>query len=118
MPGRVDGCVCRGVCACACVCAGRGLKIRAWERQIELYREKVAESGAAAEPAATATAAAAAEEEEEEECALCFMAYEDCVVTPCNHRFCRDCVSPWVAEHETCPMCATHTPGLKPGPGI
>lgn len=82
-------------------------QVRAWERQIELYHEKVAESGA---PHVTShglvpAPAPASDEDEDDECILCFMAYEDCVVTPCKHIFCRDCISPWVEVHETCPMC-------------
>jgi len=29
----------------------------------------------------------------------------DNVYLPCKHAFCKECIKPWVAEHDSCPAC-------------
>lgn len=43
-----------------------------------------------------------------DECAVCIdkLGEGDTVRTlPCNHKFHKDCIDPWIAEHGTCPTC-------------
>lgn len=38
-------------------------------------------------------------------CVVCQGVLEDPLqLTPCEHTFCRVCISPWVAEKSTCPI--------------
>ena len=49
---------------------------------------------------------------EDGECVICqedFRAGERCIVLPCNkeypHIFHKDCIMPWISNHDTCPTC-------------
>ena len=74
------------------------------------------EAEVAEEEAAVVVAAAAAEEEEEEEedeeedeCPVCLGTNPSDVVLPCGHHFCRLCITEWVRDNGTCPMCRAAT---------
>lgn len=45
------------------------------------------------------------------ECSICLEDLDDTVlpktVLPCAHRFHDDCIDPWLARHNTCPLCQT-----------
>ena len=52
--------------------------------------------------------------EEEDECPICVGSLTDNVVlTSCNHKFHRGCVTPWLNSHRTCPMCRNINPTLR-----
>ena len=47
-------------------------------------------------------------EESKEPCTVCQDAVESGAITltmPCNHSFHKDCLLPWLKEHNTCPIC-------------
>lgn len=42
-------------------------------------------------------------------CCVCYSAFETKTVTKCcKNSFCLGCISTWLAEHNTCPMCKAH----------
>lgn len=43
--------------------------------------------------------------EEEFQCSICSMVFENPVETPCDHAFCKDCITRWLSNSETvCPI--------------
>eukprot|EP01062_Namystynia_karyoxenos_P036559 TRINITY_DN26639_c0_g1_i1.p1 TRINITY_DN26639_c0_g1~~TRINITY_DN26639_c0_g1_i1.p1 ORF type:complete len:515 (+),score=139.16 TRINITY_DN26639_c0_g1_i1:88-1545(+) len=55
------------------------------------------------------------------ECAIChYPSFSDMVVTTCDHVFHEHCVSPWLRDHGSCPMCRAALPSgpsaFKPVP--
>ena len=38
-------------------------------------------------------------------CVICFQLPNNPVALKCNHCFCRQCVSRWLKENNTCPIC-------------
>ncbi|KAL5997772.1 hypothetical protein ACLOJK_008702 [Asimina triloba] len=52
-----------------------------------------------------------AEEEDDndgKECTICleeFIANQRVLITPCNHMFHKECITPWVKSHGKCPVC-------------
>ena len=52
---------------------------------------------------------AGASAESSGDCIVCLLEYEDGDemrrLLPCNHRFHKACIDPWLADHETCPVC-------------
>ncbi|KAJ3683376.1 hypothetical protein LUZ60_013603 [Juncus effusus] len=45
--------------------------------------------------------------EEEKDCSICLEAFtrnEQVLVTPCQHMFHSDCITPWVKSHGNCPL--------------
>ncbi len=66
-------------------------------------------------PAAALPASSAPPSEEEDECPICLGTNEiDCIVRPCNHEFCETCITGWLQNNDTCPLCRadieTHQP--------
>ena len=59
-----------------------------------------------------------APEEEEDECSICMAPLTDtAVLTRCNHKFHRACITPWLNSHDTCPLCRNENPTpLVPAP--
>ena len=45
--------------------------------------------------------------EEPVTCGICYneLSTKNCVVTPCNHRFCNSCFFTWLDKKETCALC-------------
>jgi len=43
--------------------------------------------------------------EQSKECPLCYADFRNPVETPCEHRFCFECINMWFWSHRTCPMC-------------
>jgi len=41
-------------------------------------------------------------------CVICTDLFEQPVVTPCNHTFCRDCIEHHLRNSPTCPLCKAH----------
>ncbi|XP_062395763.1 E3 ubiquitin-protein ligase NRDP1 [Sardina pilchardus] len=41
-------------------------------------------------------------------CSVCRCVCEDAVMSPCEHVFCRACISAWLSQHSTCPEDRTH----------
>lgn len=39
------------------------------------------------------------------ECSVCFENCDDCVITQCNHTFCKLCITTWKSVQNTCPLC-------------
>jgi hypothetical protein len=47
-------------------------------------------------------------------CSICYEPWTNkTVVQGCNHDFCFDCITPWVKEHTTCPICRGNVTGLR-----
>ena len=47
-------------------------------------------------------------DEEGKRCAIClddFEAGQEVMLTPCNHMFHEDCITPWMKSHSQCPVC-------------
>lgn len=44
-------------------------------------------------------------EKTREECPMCYEQLTNPVTTPCKHIYCRECISTWLSEHTSCPMC-------------
>ncbi len=43
-----------------------------------------------------------------EVCTICCDSFEfgdEVVILPCNHCFCKECITPWITAHHTCPCC-------------
>lgn len=43
-----------------------------------------------------------------EECSICSNAFElhdEIIILPCDHCFCKECITPWITDHRTCPCC-------------
>lgn len=49
-------------------------------------------------------------EMDEKECAICQDELHDPVKLPCNHVFCDVCISEWLDENKTCPICRVTIP--------
>lgn len=47
----------------------------------------------------------ASTEGSEEDCAVCLLARQKPLCLPCGHKFCCDCVEPWLRRCGLCPMC-------------
>ena len=43
--------------------------------------------------------------EERRPCTICLQPFETGVITICAHEFCKECISIWMTEHRSCPMC-------------
>ncbi|KAL9052532.1 MAG: hypothetical protein Q9162_005336 [Coniocarpon cinnabarinum] len=43
--------------------------------------------------------------DERRPCIICLQPFEVGVLTVCAHEFCKDCISIWMSDHKTCPMC-------------
>lgn len=43
----------------------------------------------------------------EMECSICLDMMENPVVTPCSHWFCRECITSWLDQKDTCSLCRT-----------
>jgi hypothetical protein len=39
------------------------------------------------------------------ECPICYDKQHDTCVYPCMHSFCKSCISTWMNNNFTCPMC-------------
>ncbi|XP_053210400.1 uncharacterized protein LOC128394153 [Panonychus citri] len=37
-------------------------------------------------------------------CPICMSVFKDPVTTKCRHTYCRECISEWLARHQTCPL--------------
>lgn len=47
-------------------------------------------------------------DESEMECYVCQETYEvgsTCLKLPCSHCFHKECIHPWLKDHNTCPVC-------------
>lgn len=47
------------------------------------------------------------------DCAICkdsFVKNEKLILLPCNHKFHKDCIMPWLQRHNTCPVCRYQFP--------
>ena len=43
---------------------------------------------------------------EEDKCSICMSNIEDkCYITPCNHKYHKECIDKWKERNNTCPMC-------------
>ena len=40
-----------------------------------------------------------------EDCSICLREITDPISGLCSHRFCRECICPWLENHNTCPLC-------------
>jgi hypothetical protein len=40
-------------------------------------------------------------------CSICLSNCVDKITTTCNHTFCRQCISQWTTNNNTCPNCRT-----------
>lgn len=38
-------------------------------------------------------------------CSICIEQFEQPMVTPCGHQFCKECILGWLSSKNTCPMC-------------
>jgi len=45
------------------------------------------------------------EKNEKKQCPICYQEYTDVVKTPCDHIFCKNCISSWIETNHTCPCC-------------
>ena len=43
--------------------------------------------------------------EERRPCTICMQPFESGVLTVCAHEFCKDCISLWMSQHHSCPVC-------------
>lgn len=43
--------------------------------------------------------------DESKQCAICMGDFENAVQGGCAHMFCRECITKWLEEHNTCPLC-------------
>ena len=43
--------------------------------------------------------------DEGRQCAICMGDFEQAVQGACRHVFCRECISRWLADHNSCPLC-------------
>eukprot|EP00667_Euglena_gracilis_P029880 EG_transcript_40342 len=41
-------------------------------------------------------------------CVICMDLFQDPVVTPCNHSFCRPCIEQHLRNSSSCPLCKMH----------
>lgn len=46
------------------------------------------------------------ENDDDKECAICYEVMKEATVLPCGHKFCDNCVQPWIKEKGTCPTCS------------
>ncbi|ETO03643.1 hypothetical protein RFI_33759, partial [Reticulomyxa filosa] len=46
-----------------------------------------------------------------EECPVCTEVMEDPFITPCKHLFCFGCISAWVHQTRSCPLCRSEIKG-------
>ena len=52
----------------------------------------------------------------------CYICLEKCkegkdsVELPCKHAFCRDCLTNWIKEHDSCPVCRVKLDQNRPRP--
>ena len=44
------------------------------------------------------------------DCPVCLEKIQDESITPCNHKFCKECLTEWNRTHRTCPMCRQPLP--------
>ena len=70
----------------------------------------VGKVGAATGAAAAAAVAASADEEyrhdeDETVCKICFEPFEEQMLTPCLHSFCKDCLRGCIEHQKKCPLC-------------
>jgi hypothetical protein len=52
-------------------------------------------------------------DESEKECSVCQELFEldsTCLKLPCTHCFHKDCIVPWLKDHNTCPVCRKELP--------
>ena len=42
---------------------------------------------------------------DKKQCPICYQDYADSVKTPCDHIFCKKCISSWIKTNQTCPCC-------------
>ena len=43
---------------------------------------------------------------EKDKCSICMSNIEDkCYITPCNHKYHKECIDKWKERNNTCPMC-------------
>ena len=42
-----------------------------------------------------------------DECVICKEICNNIVLTPCNHKYCQDCISIWLNKSNSCPYCRT-----------
>mmetsp|Transcript_32128 Transcript_32128/g.70100 ORF Transcript_32128/g.70100 Transcript_32128/m.70100 type:complete len:189 (-) Transcript_32128:70-636(-) len=57
-----------------------------------------------------------AEERCDEDCAVCkeeLTAGSECKRLPCDHRYHPDCILPWLAAHNSCPVCRRELPAAN-----
>jgi len=68
------------------------------------------------EAVAVAVAAPVVENVDEDAmCSICFDPFcsgnaDNCVGLPCNHKYHKNCIKPWLERSNTCPMCRRNIP--------
>jgi hypothetical protein len=45
------------------------------------------------------------ENDDDKDCAICFETMKEATGLPCGHKFCDNCIKPWIKEKGTCPTC-------------
>lgn len=46
----------------------------------------------------------------EKECSICQDEFKEPIRLPCNHIYCEQCISEWLDQETTCPMCRAQVP--------
>jgi len=59
-------------------------------------------------------ASAIKDQEDTLHCPLCFSPFRHQVVTPCEHKFCLECINLWYWSRKNCPMCRRDLSGWSP----
>ncbi|XP_031395064.1 uncharacterized protein LOC116206359 [Punica granatum] len=73
-----------------------------FSRRVSLYYREQARNGA------SAAMRNGPDDDDDKRCAICledFEPREEVRVTPCDHMFHEECISPWVKSHGQCPVC-------------
>lgn len=41
----------------------------------------------------------------QEECLICMCEIKNKITTSCGHSYCKDCITSWCSENDSCPLC-------------